>query len=93
MRVIVQFREAPTQRHFDRVQARGGTLHARLGLIKSGAFTLPAAALKDLADDDEVAFIAPDHELQTTDYLTNSAINLSAAQTAGLGGFGVARWQ
>jgi len=94
VRVIVQFKHAPSQRHFDKVQARGGKLGMRLGLVNGGAFSLPAAALKDLADDDEVAFIAPDHTLRATDDLTDAAIGVSVARNLGLGtrgmGIGVA---
>jgi hypothetical protein len=49
--VIVQFRQAPTQMHFSKVQGRGGLLRRQLGVVKGGAFRLPASALKDLAND------------------------------------------
>ena len=94
VRVIVQFKQSPTQHHFDKVQGRGGKLGARLELVNSGAFSLPASALKDLADDDEVAFIAPDRKLQATDVLTSDAVNVSAGWSKNLGnkssGIGVA---
>jgi hypothetical protein len=44
----VQFKETSSQRHFDKVQAEGGKLGARLGLVNGGAFSLPAAALRIL---------------------------------------------
>ena len=85
VRVIVQFKQTPTQHHFDKVQGRGGKLGARLELVNGGVFSLPASALKDLADDDEVAFIAPDRNLTATDVLTGDAINVSAAWSKNLG--------
>ena len=81
VRVIVQFKQTPTQHHFDKVQARGGKLGAPLGVINGGAFSMPASALKDLADDDEVAFIAPDREIKSSDVLTGDAINVSTARS------------
>lgn len=89
VRVIVQFKQTPTQHHFDKVQARGGKMGARLDLVNGGAFSLPASALKDLADDDEVAFIAPDRKVQATDELTGDAINVSTARSLGLGVWGM----
>jgi hypothetical protein len=47
--VIVQFKQAPTQMHFSKVQGRGGLLRRQLGVVKGGAFRLPASALKELA--------------------------------------------
>jgi len=89
VRVIVQFKQTPTQHHFDKVQARGGKLGARLELVNGGVFSLPASALKDLADDDEVAFIAPDRKLTASDVLTGDAINVIAARNKGLGDWGM----
>jgi serine protease AprX len=94
VRVIVQFKQTPSQRHLDKVEGKGGRLRHRLGLINGGAFSLPAAKLRELANDDEVAYISPDHKLQAADDLTNAAIGLSAARSLNLGtswmGMGVA---
>ena len=58
--VIVQFKQAPTARHHQKVFNRGGKLRQELGLVKSGAYSLPASALDDLANDPDVAYISPD---------------------------------
>src|SRR5215472_2510732 len=82
VRVIVQFTETPSQHHFDKVQSRGGRLGMALGLIKGGAFSVPVSALNTLAEDDDIAFIAGDHQISAADDLTSAAINLSAARNA-----------
>ncbi len=89
IRVIVQFTKTPTQHHFDKVQARGGKLATRLEMVNGGAFSLPASALKDLANDDEVASITPDHNLKAMDEYTNDAVNVQAAWQAGYQGSGI----
>ena len=61
--VIVQFNQVPTARHHQKVLSRGGKLKHELGLVKSGAYSLPASALADLAADPDVAYIAPDRPL------------------------------
>ena len=58
--VIVQFRQAPTARHHQKVLNRGGKLRQELGLVKSGAYSLPESALSGLAADPDVAYIAPE---------------------------------
>jgi len=95
--VIVQFKQAPSQMHFSKVQGRGGLLKRQLGLVKGGAFRLPASALKELANDPDVAYIAPDRPLYSTsdgsptavlDYHTDT-VNAPLAWTKGLTGAGV----
>ena len=61
--VIVQFRQAPTAKHHQKVLNRGGKLKQELGLVKSGAYSLPASALAGLAADPDVAYISPDLSL------------------------------
>ena len=58
--VIVQFTQAPTARHHQKVLSRGGKINRELGLVKSGAYTMPTSALEDLANDPDVAYISPD---------------------------------
>src|SRR4051812_11316392 len=91
--VIVQYRESPRASHHQKVLGRGGILHRPLELVKSGAYRVPAGALKDLADDPEVAYISPDRPVVSTgtwvnDYHTR-AINAAAAWSAGLNGSGI----
>jgi serine protease AprX len=64
--VIVQFKQQPTARHFDKVRGKGGQLKHELGLVKGGAFRLPAIALRALADDPEVDYVAPDRQVRAS---------------------------
>jgi hypothetical protein len=57
--VIVQFTQAPTARHHQKVLSKGGTLKNTLGLVNGGSYSVPASALAALAADPEVAYIAP----------------------------------
>jgi serine protease AprX len=91
--VIVQFKQQPTAYHHQKVFNRGGSLHRELGLIRGGAYHVPARVLRDLADDDDVAYISPDRPVTgaasvINDYHTGS-INTSAAWSAGLTGSGI----
>ena len=40
--VIVQFKQTPTDAHHAKVHSKGGKDKARLDLIKSGAYSMPA---------------------------------------------------
>ena len=88
-RVIVQFNQAPTEEHFSRLQTRGARLNGRLGLVRAGAYTLPASHLEDMANDPAVASISPDHDLKAADDFTDAAIGVSAARNLGLGTWGM----
>ena len=46
--VIVQFTQTPTAKHHQKVTDKGGTLKGELGLVKGGAYSVPASALADL---------------------------------------------
>src|ERR1035438_6719586 len=50
---------------------------------------MPASALKDLAEDDEVVSITPDHALKAMDDETNDAVGVAAAWQAGYKGSGI----
>jgi serine protease AprX len=58
--VIIQYSSTPSQSHFDRVQARGGSLRSDLRGMKAGAFHVPAAQLAALANDPDVSYISLD---------------------------------
>ena len=89
VRVIVQFKQTPGERHFAKVQGRGGRLSMRLGLVRGGAFSLPAAALKELADDPEVAYISPDRRISGVLDNTTAAVNAGVAWASGYDGTGI----
>ena len=87
--VIVQFTQAPTTKQHSKVLDRGGKLKWELGVIKGGAYSLPASAVADLAKDEDVAFISPDHPLKAADSLTDGAVGTSVARNLGLGKWGM----
>jgi len=93
--VIVQFNQAPTARHHQKVFDRGGKINRNLGHFRGGAYSLPASAIADLANDPEVVYISPDRPLRgastsaiSLDYHTDT-INASSAAPLGLDGTGV----
>ena len=88
--VIVQYTQAPTARHHQKVLSRGGTLKQELSVVKAGAYSMPASALASLAADPEVAYISPDRSL--SGYLNNGgpAVNAPYAWSLGLDGSNMA---
>ena len=95
--VIVQFTQTPTARHHQKVLNRGGKLNRELGLVKSGAYTVPVSALEGLVADPDVAYISPDRLLYSTnngsatavlDY-HNETVNAPVAWAQGLNGTGI----
>lgn len=87
--MIVQFKDAPTERHHDKVKSRRGALKAELGLVKGGAYSLPAEELENLAADPDVAYIAPDREVTPTMDFSRPTIGADIAKTAGWTGAGI----
>src|ERR1043166_229635 len=62
--VFVQFAQAPTERHHQKVLSRGGVLRSQLDLVRAGAYLIPAGALNSLANDPEVLHISPNHDVK-----------------------------
>src|SRR5271155_4269358 len=60
VKVIVQYRQTPQQRHFDEVASRGGRHLATFGMVKGAVYSVAAKALAELAKDPDVVFISPD---------------------------------
>ena len=69
--VIVQYRIPPSQRHFAKVAAKGGTLQQNLPLINSAAFTVRGSSLAALANDSNVTYISPDRTVRATAIVTD----------------------
>ena len=92
--VIVQFRHTPTATHHRKVSERGGRHLATLDLINGAVYSVPAGALEDLANDPDVAYIAPDRAVSATsttlalDYKLQ-AVNADIAQKYGWNGTGI----
>ncbi len=62
--VIIQYRQAPTAAHHQRVHDKGGEYKGDLSVIKGGHYGVPAKALAELANDPDVVAISPDRPLQ-----------------------------
>ena len=93
--VIVQYNQVPTAEHHRRVIGRGGKLKAQYSKFKGAAYSIPASALEELANDPDVTYISPDRTLKgssnsalTLDY-RNETVNAPAAWSKGLNGTGV----
>jgi serine protease AprX len=95
--VIVQFNQIATAEHHQKVLSRGGAIKRELGAFKGAAYTMPASALEDLANDPDVVYISPDRPLRSAsdpkpvavnDYHLGT-INASAAWAQGLNGAGI----
>src|SRR5678815_72016 len=69
--VIVQYRSAPSQSHFDQVRSKGGLLRRDLRDLKAAAFRVSGETLADLANDPNVLYISPDRPIQATIYSNN----------------------
>jgi serine protease AprX len=89
VKVIVQYKQAPKSSAMARVQNLGGRISNHLGLVNGAALAVPARSLAALANDPDVAFVSVDHPLQGMDDYTDSAMNASAAWSAGYDGTGI----
>src|SRR5450631_2144702 len=87
--VIVQFRQAPTERHHLAVQARGGRLRTDLHAIRASVYSIPASRLAELADDPDVEYISPDRPVAGAMDLAGAATYASMASLYGVDGTGV----
>ena len=57
--VIVQFRHPPTAKDLAALTARGGSRKVEFKSVHGGLFTLPAAALKNIAANPNVLYVSP----------------------------------
>jgi serine protease AprX len=87
--VIVQFTQAPTAKHHQKVMNKGGKFKQELGLVNGGAYSVPASALADLAADPDVAFISPDRPVQATLDNARATVGADLAYKANWTGKGV----
>ena len=72
VKVIVQYRVPPSQKHFAKVAAKGGMLQQNLTLINGAAFTVKGSSLAALAKDSNVAYISLDRTVWATATVTDS---------------------
>ena len=88
--VIIQYNQMPTEAHHQKVRNKGGVLQRELHVIKAGHYTVPASALAELANDPDVAYIAPNRSLSGSLDLTAAAVGAPTAWTNyGLDGTGI----
>ncbi len=64
--VIIQYHQAPTTAHHQRVAAIGGELRRSLDVIRAAHYRIPANQLEALSDDPDVEFISPDRTVFST---------------------------
>jgi len=92
LNVIVQYRVAPTQAHFEKVIARGGTLQQNLPMINGGAFTIKGSSLKALSKDSNVVYVSLDRPVWATATVTDlydQAVLAPYAWSKNLSGSGI----
>jgi len=89
--VIIQFNQAPTDVHHQKVHSKGGVLKSKMDLIKGAHYSVPVGSLDALADDPDVAYISPNRPLSGTSTLDYGAesVNAPVAWQQGLDGTGV----
>src|SRR5712691_5422933 len=88
--VIIQFNQAPTAAHHQKVQSKGGVLNTKLDFIKGAHYTVPVESLDALANDPDVAYISPDREVSgSLDYVTSAVGAPIAWNVYGLTGAGI----
>ena len=92
--VIIQYNQAPQQRHVDAVVHKGGRHLRTFGVVHGAVYSIPAKALAELANDPDVKYISPDRTVKaawnqlTPDYKLQ-AVNANIAQLNGYNGAGV----
>src|SRR5437879_8365654 len=64
--VIIQFTQAPTNAHHQKVRNKGGTLKKNLDVIKGAHYSVPTGVLDALADDPDIAYISPNRALKVS---------------------------
>ena len=60
IRVIVQFKEKPTNSHIRKMAGFGGRHLQALSLVKGGVFTVPLSALPLLEKESDIVYVSPD---------------------------------
>src|SRR5438094_927133 len=75
VKVIVQWRQRPNDSSHRKVTRRGGHLRRSYKNINSAAYSIPAAALQDLANDPEIEYVGPDRPVRPMLDFTAEAVN------------------
>src|SRR5437763_3110856 len=64
--VIIQFNHVPSGGVLQAISRAGGLQKLAFPMLNGGLFTVPAAALKGLAESPEIAYISPDRSVSGT---------------------------
>ena len=87
--VIIQYKQAPTAAHHQKVHAKGGQHKRDVSVIKGGHYSMRASELAGLANDPDVVAISPDRVVTGALDLAIQAINATIAQANNYNGTGV----
>ena len=88
-KVIVLYKQDPSLLNLAQIPLVGGLLGQVLRNVKAAVVNLPVGSLEQIANDPNVAYIAPDRPLtQLLDY-SAAAVNAGTAMEAGLTGRGI----
>ena len=87
--VIVQFKQAPTEAHHQKIKQRGGVHKKSLDVVNGSLYSVPAGRLKELADDPDVASISPDRAVTAASDQSMVTIGAEIARTYGYDGTGI----
>ena len=87
--VIIQYKQTPTSADHQRVIGKGGIHRNTFNSIRAGLYHVPASAVRELANDPNVAYISPDRTVHAHLDQAQATIGASAAKTYGLTGAGV----
>ena len=89
VRVVVRWASAPDDSKDRKVLSRGGMVHYRFRAVPMGVYTLSGSAVRDLANDPDVAYISVDRPIFPKLDLTAAAVNASTLWNAGWTGSGI----
>lgn len=87
--VIITWRHNPGVIEHGKVAQHGGDVQRTYKHLKSAAYKVPVQSLQDLANDPEVAYIAPDRPVRSNLDNTAAAVNATSAWIAGYIGTGI----
>src|SRR5689334_18038240 len=88
--VIVQYKSAPKQSHFDKAKNLGATMKRQHGRIKAASFRMKRTQLeKLLANDPNVAYISLDRPVKGMMDYTAVTVGADIARSYGFDGAGV----
>ncbi len=85
----MQYRQMPTDVNHQKVRNHGGTLKSKLDVVKGAVYTVPPAALNDLAADPDIVYVSPDRQVKGLLEFAQPTINANLAFQSAFDGTGV----